>query len=471
MKMSRRLRFFIFLVIAIIICLVRAKCTQAASESDVASTEDPWYLPYGTEFTPFPIQHDILPEPTPLPNDFFNIRAIQRNYQNTIRANNSQDTTLYFKAYSITKNISSTYVFQDISLSGTTHTSAEPIWIPSYAQEIVDPFDTSGDDNFRGRNEIIYMNRYTYTSFPRRINFRYGSFGWSFQDRPQVDLDRDCIVSYSISAENLNLMLSSTHPQILDDLGVNPSMFDSFLCMAVANVYTHNDMNIMYNLGQFTWSEFKSGVSFDIDLSALLEDETVYYINFSVILDPKSNINPVLEMLYNYYNENQTPSSDRVYGDYVVTGDYIVFSRTVNMTEEKYKMKWYEKILFPDPEWTAEYLDNFVGSLSNSSAFEWAIGFRGLIYDILVGSSSSSRDAVLSMPQLIIMGHTFFSGGTFNLSQFLRSQFPQLLGHVKTATSILITMAFLNSIVGAILGFFGLKLYNGVNGDDVGESD
>ena len=139
------------------------------------------------------------------------------------------------------------------------------------------------------------------------------------------------------------------------------------------------------------------------------------------------------------------------------------------MSDDGYKMKWYEKLIFPDPDWTATYLSDFIGSLSQSSSFSWAIAYRGLIYNILTGNSLAKP--VISIPALTIMGHTWFSGATFNLKSFLDTYVPNLLSYVKTAINILVTTVFLNSLTTAILGFFGLKLYDGVRGEDVGEGE
>lgn len=467
MRPSKRLKWFIFFLAACVICLIRAKCTQAAEASDVNDVSD-WFIPSGTLTTPIPFDMPDLPDPTSIPDEFFRVSNVQQVYRDALRASSLNGTNIMYKPYTVTRLYGQNYVFQDISLLGATHTSSSPYWMPGTDEAL------TGND-FRASRVIKYKNQYSFTPYTqtRKVSFKVGSFAFSFLDQPQADVDRSCRINYLFSADGLSLQIVNSVPAF-DTLGIDNSMFDDFQILVTCTSHVY-EVDLEYEYDYIhkglvtTWSEFKSGIECQLNFDFMDDNELLEYNFITVVVDPHIVNNPVLQLVYDYYNTTETPAGDRVYGYYGLSGNGLTFSRVLSYTEDKHKMNWFEKLIFPDPEWVSSYLSSFVGTLNQNNTASWVFAFRGLIYNFLSGDFG---DFELTIPPLKVLNHTFFDGSTFNFTALIMrtSTLRSLRVYLRLAINILLTTVFLNSVVTAVLGFFNLKLFSGVIGDDVAEA-
>lgn len=464
MKNPKRVKWIIILATSLIICLIHAKCSKAESAASDA-TDAPWFEIGGVQVTTIPFIPPELPDPTPLPNDYTDL-SLQHSYKLAFKALDAQDTTMYYKVYSYRK-VGGNFLFNHISTTGGTSVSNQMIWIPNRTNEIID-LEELGEDDYRHLSDILYQNQYSFQNINSACVgwISNGGYCFTFSDSPNVELDRDYKLIYTFDTSKVNLAFSAPYVDFYKTLGIDDTYLDNLECICTYTLNT-NQGQIEDTFAPFTWAQLRAGLNFEVPLNNLVEGQYVTRLDISIVVDPHISTSNILQVLNQYYNEQQTPYSERLYGSYYLTGTAIRMSRLANVTEDKHKMNWFEKLIFPDPDWTAAYLSDFVGTLSQNNAASWVFGFRALIYNWLTGSFP---DATLTIPNLYILGHSFFDGSTFNLTAFLKqTQFRVLYNSMRTITSILITTAFINSLYGAVTGFFNLRLWSGVNGEDLGD--
>ena len=288
MRRSRvLLKWFIFFVIAAIFVLVRSKCVKA----EAAPSEAPWDSQGSIFVTPIPFEPPQLPDPTPIPDSFFNIENVYNVYRQYERGQNLQRTQMMYKPYTINRvGTGNSYVFNDISLTGATYTSNNPYWMPNY-QDVL-----TGED-FRDELVRRYKNQYTFSSYTshRPVNFKTGSFAWSFLDAPYVTLDRGCLITYYFSFDGCGFTILNS-PACFSTLGIDNSWFDDFECtIVVKSLVEGDDYDYEYWYAHqavtTSWSKLRAGQSIDISLAFMEDNETLEQTFFSYLLP--INVSPM----------------------------------------------------------------------------------------------------------------------------------------------------------------------------------
>lgn len=319
-----------------------------------------------------------------------------------------------------------------------------------------------------------------YNSYP--VSVRNGCFVMSINDYPDIALTKGYSIRYSISSSGLtpSFGASSAVPPAFSVLGIDDSYLLSNLYVSIQiAVYYTDGTSFQYSEPLHSWLEFVGGLDFTVTMANNDPQASVDHLGILVIIQPSFQLSELYESLVLYYESNQTPSADRLYGQWYLAGTgNMMMSRIVDMSEGEYNRVWWQSWLFtqlvPDPDHIQQIIDD-AGFVDQSGLSVFVLGLRQLILDS--STTSAGRDFFLTFPafhpNIGGVQYNFWDKYDFNISQAVRLKPIRGIYSVREVLTLglnlLLVSAFVNSLVAFFVGFYDLHLWQGVHGG--GEED
>lgn len=145
--------------------------------------------------------------------------------------------------------------------------------------------------------------------------------------------------------------------------------------------------------------------------------------------------------LYNKMNQQHLESMDKV--DEQIDNDNTNTDKVTTAIEShgNFIIEGLKKLFIPSDEYFKAYFDDLY------SWFSERFGFLSFPIDLLlevidIFANSSQTDCVLVLPSFTIMDNLLWPEMSFNLTEFLDTNFPFVVVAIKTVTSIYLVMAF-----------------------------
>lgn len=145
--------------------------------------------------------------------------------------------------------------------------------------------------------------------------------------------------------------------------------------------------------------------------------------------------------LYNKMNAHHAEDLAKV--DEQINADRENTDQITNAVEKhgNFIIEGLKSLFIPSDEYFKTYFDDLYAWFSERFGFlSFPIDLLIRVVDLFVGSSD--RDCVLTLPPVSIMGEELIPETAFNLSELLDSHFPFVLVAIRTVTSIMLIMAF-----------------------------
>lgn len=150
----------------------------------------------------------------------------------------------------------------------------------------------------------------------------------------------------------------------------------------------------------------------------------------------------------NLYNKMNTQHAEQLEADRTNTEDIIAADdantnkvTTAIESHGNFIIEGLKKLFIPSDEYFKAYFDDLYSWFSERFGFlSFPIDLLLVVIDIFVNSSQT--DCVLVLPSFTIMEYLLWPEMSFNLTEFLNTNFSFLVVAIKTVTSIYLVMAF-----------------------------
>ena len=145
--------------------------------------------------------------------------------------------------------------------------------------------------------------------------------------------------------------------------------------------------------------------------------------------------------LYNKMNQQHLESMDKV--DEQIDNDNTNTDKVTTAIEShgNFIIEGLKKLFIPSDEYFKAYFDDLYSWFSERFGFlSFPIDLLLEVIDIFVNSSQT--DCVLVLPSFTIMDNLLWPEMSFNLTEFLNTNFSFVVVAIKTVTSIYLVMAF-----------------------------
>lgn len=457
----------IVLVAAIVFVLCDRACSAKAEGglSDPASgwTPPDWIDTIGTQ----------TQEPTPAPSE-----APAGEDPVMLRAH--QPTKINFRQANITylyQSANSRYVvYAHFSNNGANQ-------YYNYPPFTFDATQVLAGTNFTAGRILPYSG---HTSYTRSFQLDNESYAFCIADYPTLgDLDPLDTLDYSFRSESsLQLYTDGYQQSVIDrwtSLGYD-NIMPRFIVSLTSDVHIvdPNDNNATvshYITSDATdWGTFSTGYTYQIHIPDFdPETQRVYSITTYVVINPLGSGSELAQpVIQSFIGDQLTPvvphyifSDGGIWWSRIVTGDIVA-------RESSMFSRLYQKLFIPDPETVMDMFDQAAADAEamGGDTAALVLNLRSMIYDLIDSADTDSISLDITLP-----GFDFDIGGEnyvfweeynfqFNLANY-SDVFIELMYPLRYIMDTLIATAFINSLFGIVVCVFDLKMWRGVEGDDI----
>lgn len=432
------------------------------------------YPPTAIDDIDFPDWYDDeIVDTSPVPENYsFTALDLMRIDNRAINEYNR--TNIFYKPYTADRS-SNSAVISKTSLTGGTSGGNNLWWVPTLSTEnLNDPDNEEDFHDYRTIQNYFYQNHYYFNSYAynRPVNINTGSYVFAFRDVPasRDSISRDYKITYTFNFENLFPIFVNVPQDIYTQNNISTDMILQFpssihYLVTCSDYQSLNPYTFETTLTGYTLSDFISGIEFQLDTAQVDDNFKIDYVVIYIVIDDKSIDNPILSILRDFYTEqNRAP----IWGTWSLSGTSIKFSRVVTINQNGSNLKWWQKLLVPDEEWMANFLNQYMGSTDGSTT-QWALSYRQLVYNLYTGTIGHF---ILDLPALRInirgQAYQFMDAYTFDFTEFFNNLPSSVKNAVKLITDMVITLGFAHSVFVAVCGVFDIHFYKGVSsgGDD-----
>lgn len=455
------------LIAAIVFVLVDRACSaKAEGISDPANgwTPPDWIDTIGMQ----------TQEPTPAPSE-------APAGEDPVLLRGHQPTKINFR------QINATYLYQSSNSRYVIYAHASNNGDNTYYNYPPFSFDATqrlAGSLFTAGRLLPYSGHTTYT---RSIQLDNESYVFCLDDFPfQGDLEPNDTLDYSFRSESSLQLYTDGYSQSVIDrwslLGYDNIMSHFVVSFSVdVNVVDPNDSNssVMHYItsDQTDWGTFSTGYTLHIKIPDFDPDlYRVYQITTYVCINPLGSGSELAQpVIQSFAADELTP----VIPHYIFSDGGIWWSRVVTgspvFQQSSMLSRLYQKLFIPDSDKLNEkfQLAAEEAELLGGDTAALVLNLRSMIYS-LIEDSEGLIALEIDLPRFSIpingVDYTLWDDYHFCFSQI---EYPELFFEImyplRFILDTLIVTAFVNSIFGIVVCVFDLKMWRGVEGDDITE--
>lgn len=474
--------WLVFLIVGII-CAIITRCKNAKAEGYDPWSGDPWQEPaWLTSEDPFDSPAP-LPTPSPKPDPSNGLRGEGEGEGSRGVPNDGQYGTVRYKAgywSRLTSGTQATVRWRDVWGGVTT-----------FNPNSTNPWLLFISDGTAITNQVFENNK-SYTNTNGVIgtaDAEDAGIDFSVTYNPQsaevlnneMQFKFSCRWNFQVSLEP-----DPAAPYLFTDLNINYSNFERNIPVTVFYVirYTDNGTDKYEWIRDDVFLQDLESYSYTFDSSDIPDDLYIKSITVHIVVNYDCSRNYIYNLVNEWYY-NYDPTLTHLFYPQIkynalnVINAKLKITYTENAKNRSWLLRLLQSLFLPDPDQMADIFNSFLGdpSVGGSSV---VIGMREILYNHMLDHDSTEQ-AVLSMPAIDIpLGNNqtahIFNGYEFNLTEFYNgpfqhsSPFRTLTRGVQFVISALMFSAFFQSIWSMVSHIFGLHLWQGVNGEDIGDA-
>lgn len=492
--MKRRSKIWLIFLIVGVVCTIITRCRNAKAEGYDPWSGDPWQPPeWLTSEDPFlspaPLE---TPSPSEAPSDGQKGASGEGGRSESLPGtdttrgvpNDGQYGNVRYKAGYWTRlmnNNQATIRWKDV-WGGTT----------TFNPNGTNPWCLFINDGTLIQNQV-FENTKSYTNtngvYPGNTDASDAGIDFSVTYSPNSPEVLNNEMQFEFSCRwNIQASLEAdpNAAYTFEDLNINYSDFQNYIPVTVFYLFRYNDNEIDKYLWirDDIWLNDLASYSYTFNSSDIPDDLYIKSVTVHIVVNYDNSKNYIVNLVKSwYYNYDPTlvnlPYPQIVYNARNVINAKLKITYTEIAKNRSWLLRLLQSLFLPDPDAMADLFNSYLGdpSVGGSSV---VIGMREILYNHLL-DNQSTQDAVLTLPAINIpMGDRnihLFDGYSFNLTEFYNgtagssSPFRALTSAVQFIFSALIFSAFFQSLWSMVSKIFGLHLWQGVNGEDLSESD